>query len=103
LLRVDDGVIVRRRSGRPACTRCGEVFHLEAYPAKMDGICVTCGSALVQRPDDAPETIRRRLAVYREQTEPVLEHYRKASTPVHEIDGDRPIDDVQATLVEILS
>jgi len=103
VLGVDDDVIVRRLSGRRACTSCGAVYHLETDPPKKDGICDTCGSALVQRPDDAPETIRRRLAVYREQTEPVLEHYRKASTPVHEIDGDRPIDDVQATLVEILS
>lgn len=69
VLRVDDDVIVRRLSGRRACTSCGAVYHLETDPPKKDGICDTCGSALVQRPDDAPETIRRRLAVYREQTD----------------------------------
>ncbi|MHB1170758.1 MAG: adenylate kinase [Longimicrobiales bacterium] len=103
VLRVEDDVIVRRLSGRRACTNCGAVYHVETDPPEKDGICDRCGSSLVQRPDDAPETIRRRLAVYREQTQPVLAHYRATGTPVHEIDGDRPIDVVQADLAELLS
>lgn len=103
VLRVEDDVIVRRLSGRRACTNCGAVYHVETDPPKKDGVCDRCGSSLVQRPDDAPETIRRRLAVYREQTQPVLAHYRATGTPVHEIDGDRPIDVVQADLAELLS
>lgn len=103
VLRVEDDVIVGRLSGRRACTNCGAVYHVETDPPKQQGTCDKCGAALVQRPDDAPETIRRRLAVYREQTEPVLAHYRSTSTPIHEIDGDRPIEDVQADLVELLS
>lgn len=103
VLRVEDDVIVRRLSGRRACTNCGAVYHVETDPPKKDGVCDRCGSSLVQRPDDAPETIRRRLAVYREQTQPVLAHYRATGTPVHEVDGDRPIDVVQADLAELLS
>jgi adenylate kinase len=103
VLRADDDVIVRRLSGRRACTNCGAVYHVETDPPKQEGVCDNCGAALVLRPDDAPETIRRRLAVYREQTEPVLAHYRGTGTRVHEIDGDRPIDTVQAELVELLS
>lgn len=103
VLRVEDDVIVGRLSGRRACTNCGAVYHVETDPPKQQGTCDKCGAALVQRPDDAPETIRRRLAVYREQTEPVLAHYRSTNTPIHEIDGDRPIEDVQTDLVELLS
>lgn len=103
VLRVEDDVIVDRLSGRRACTNCGAVYHVDTDPPKKDGTCDRCGAALVQRPDDAPDTIRRRLAVYREQTEPVLAHYRATGTQVHEVDGDRQIDDVQADLVELLS
>lgn len=102
VLKVEDDEIVRRLSGRRSCPKCGAVYHIDADPPKKPGICDKCGSALVQRPDDAEDTIRRRLAVYREQTEPVLAHYRASGTPVREVDGTRAIDAVQAELVEVL-
>lgn len=102
VLKVDDEEIVRRLSGRRSCPECGAIYHVASDPPQQPGVCDECGSALVQRPDDAEDTIRRRLAVYREQTEPVLAHYRANGAPIRAVDGTRPIDAVQAELVEVL-
>ena len=103
VLRVDDEEIVRRLAGRRSCSKCGAVYHVTADPPKQQGICDRCGGELIQRPDDAEETIRRRLAVYEEQTAPLLAYYREAGTPVPEVDGMKPIDTVQAELIGALS
>ncbi|MGH7458886.1 MAG: adenylate kinase [Longimicrobiaceae bacterium] len=92
--------IVRRVSGRRSCPECGRVYNVYSDPPVADGVCDSCGGALAQRPDDREETVRRRLTVYREQTEPLIAHYRKSRVPVLEVDGDRPIEEVQE---EILS
>lgn len=103
VLRVDDEEIVRRLSGRRGCAQCGVIYHIESDPPARAGVCDRCGAALVQRPDDTEDTIRRRLAVYREQTEPVLAYYRRAGVPVREIEGTGSIEAIQAELVEVLA
>jgi len=103
VLDVDDETLVRRLSGRRTCSNCGAVYNVNTGDAPADGKCVRCGGELVQRSDDEPATIRRRLQVYREQTAPLLDYYQRGATPVYTLDGDRAIDEVQADLKKVLS
>lgn len=75
-LDVTEEELIRRLAGRRTCQACGESFHLEFHPPRVKGICDKCGGNLVQREDDQEETIRRRLQVYREQTEPLIGYYQ---------------------------
>jgi adenylate kinase len=74
-LTVDDDEVVGRLSGRRTCRSCGHVWHVEFEPPAVPGICDDCGGELFQRDDDQPETIRRRLEVYAEQTAPLVRYY----------------------------
>jgi len=74
-LQVEDDEVVRRLSGRRTCRGCGHVWHVEFDPPDVDAVCDECGGELFQRDDDLPETIRRRLEVYSEQTEPLIGFY----------------------------
>lgn len=94
-LQVPEEELVRRLSGRRVCTECGEVTHVDAGAAET---CGACGGDLVQRRDDRPETVLRRLEVYRKETEPVLRRYRGSSAPVIEIDGTGDVEAIQARL-----
>ena len=85
--------LVARMSGRRVCREQGHVFHREYKPSKKKGICDIDGSELYQRDDDKPETVRHRLKVYKEQTEPLIEYYRERDLLV-EVNGDQPIDSV---------
>lgn len=76
-IEVSDKTVVERMSGRRVCGKCGASYHLEHKKPKQDGICDTCGSTLVQRKDDHPDTVLDRLKVYHEQTEPLKEYYEK--------------------------
>lgn len=76
-IEVDDEVVLQRLAGRMGCTKCGEIYHSVTKPPKREGICDKCNSPLFVRSDDQPETIRERLRVFREQTEPVREFYRE--------------------------
>ncbi len=99
VIEVPEEEIVRRLSGRRVCQSCEKLYNKGFDPPRVEGRCDACGGDLVQRPDDRPETIRRRLAVYREETQPVIEFYeRETSVPVTEIDGDRSIDEVAAAI-----
>ena len=102
VLKVDDEELVRRLTGRLSCPNCGRIFQRYSDPPAKDGVCDTCESDLVQREDDREETVRRRLDVYREQTAPVLETFEKLGVPIHRVDGDRSVDDVNASLTAIL-
>jgi adenylate kinase len=93
LLDVADDAIVRRLSGRLFCPSCQAVYNLYSEPPAVPGIC----------DHDREETVRRRLAVYREQTAPVVAWYRARQVPVHVVAGDRDINEVQADLVRILA
>jgi len=96
-LEVDDDAIVRRMSGRVTDPQTGTVYHLEHNPPPAD-VAPRC----VQRDDDREETVRHRLIVYRENTAPLVEHYRAAGVPVHTVDGSRPIEAVQAEISSLL-
>ena len=96
LVDVPDELLVRRIAGRRSCPTCGAVYNVHLQPPKQAGICDKCGSALTQRADDTEETVQRRLQVYREQTEPLIEYYRTRGAPFHMVDGTRAVDDVFA-------
>ena len=102
VLEVADEALIRRLSGRRSCSECGAVYNVYFEPPRRDGECDACGGTLVQRPDDEPATVRRRLEVYQEQTAPLLEFYAADTVPVHRLDGDRPVDAVQADLIALL-
>ena len=76
-IEISDEVIMERMSGRSVCEHCGASYHLVAVPPKREGICDKCGGKLVQRKDDAPETVKARLEVYHKETEPLKDFYAK--------------------------
>lgn len=90
-IEVAEQVLVKRLAGRRTCPHCGASFHIADQPPQKEGICDTCGTSLVQRPDDSEETVQNRIDVYREQTEPLVAYYEKEGILVH-VDGDRPVD-----------
>ncbi|MCI8327094.1 MAG: adenylate kinase [Lachnospiraceae bacterium] len=100
-IEVADEKIVERMSGRRVCEKCGSPFHIVNIPPKKEGICDNCGGALQFRADDQPETVLKRLGVYHEQTQPLIEHYTKQGI-VKEIDGTKPVEEGFASIVEIL-
>jgi adenylate kinase len=100
-LKVDDEEVVRRLSGRRTCRQCGHVWHLEFDPPSEEGRCDHCGGELFQRDDDKPETVQRRLDVYREQTAPLADFYRDEGLLVT-IEATGPVDDVTKRAVATL-
>ena len=76
-IEIPDEEIMERMSGRRVCEHCGASYHLVAVPPKVPGVCDSCGGKLVQRKDDAPETVKSRLAVYHKETEPLKDFYAK--------------------------
>ncbi len=99
---VPDENIVRRMSGRRACLKCGATYHIEHIPPKKEGICDTCGSELVQRDDDKPETVQNRLKVYHEQTQPLIEYYDKKNI-LKNVDGTKDMQEVFTDICNILN
>lgn len=102
VLDVDRNQVVERLSGRRTCTQCKTVWHVKNNPPAKDGVCDRCGGKLVQREDDKPETIRKRLEVYETQTKPILDHYQ-GRVPMHHIDGALPVDEVTQAIERVLS
>ena len=98
---VPDSHIVKRMSGRRACLGCGATYHVVAIPPKKEGICDICGAELVLRDDDKPETVQKRLDVYHEQTQPLIEYYDKQGI-LKTVDGTMQMEDVFAGIVSIL-
>ena len=98
---VPDSHIVSRMSGRRACLNCGATYHVVAIPPKQEGICDACGKELVLRDDDKPETVQKRLDVYHEQTQPLIDYYNKQGI-LQTVDGTQPMEDVFANIVSIL-
>ena len=98
---VPDANILNRMGGRRACLGCGATYHVEFNAPKQEGICDTCGAELVLRDDDKPETVQKRLDVYHEQTQPLIDYYTKAGK-LAEVDGTKDMDDVFAAIVDLL-
>ena len=86
-IRVDEEVVMKRLSGRRHCMECGKICSVYFSPPRQEGICDTCGAKLIQRPDDYPEVIQRRLQVYLEQTKPLTDFYSKKDH-YFEVDGN---------------
>jgi adenylate kinase len=98
---VPDENIVKRMSGRRACLACGATYHIEHIPPKAEGICDKCGQELVLRDDDKPETVMKRLNVYHEQTQPLIDFYT-AKGILKTVDGTVDMMDVFSAIVGIL-
>jgi adenylate kinase len=97
LLEVDDELLVERVAGRRLCRACGAIHHMKHSPPKVEGRCDRCGGELYQRADDQPATVRERLAVYRRETQPVVELYERRGELEH-VDGSRSPEDVHRAL-----
>ena len=98
---VPDENIVNRMSGRRACLSCGATYHIVSIPPKKEGICDVCGSELVLRDDDRPETVQNRLKVYHEQTQPLIDFYEKKGV-LRSVDGTLPMEEVFTAITKIL-
>ncbi len=98
VLQADDETLVKRLSGRRSCPECGAVYNVHFNPPAAEGICDRCSHALVHRADDAPETVRNRLDVYRESTEPLIRFYEGHAAPVRYVEGDQAVEEVQSAM-----
>ena len=98
---VPDENIVNRMSGRRACVACGGTYHIEHVPPSKEGICDKCGGELILRDDDKPETVKNRLSVYHEQTQPLIEYYTNKGI-LKTVDGTVDMMDVFKAITDIL-
>ena len=88
-----DELIIKRMAGRRTCPACGAIYHIVTLPPKNEGICDRCGADLIQRKDDNEETVKNRLKIYHEVTEPLISYYKKEGI-LEEIDGAEELDKV---------
>lgn len=100
-IEVDDAMIEARMTGRRVCGKCGASYHIVANPPKTEGICNACGSALVIRDDDKPETVRRRLEIYHSETEALKGFYEKLGK-LRLVEGNQPIEDATRDILAAL-
>ena len=98
---VPDDNIVSRMSGRRACLNCGATYLVAFNPPKTENVCNTCGQSLVLRDDDKPETVKKRLDVYHQQTQPLIDYYKKAGV-LKEVDGTQNMEDVFQSIIKVL-
>ena len=98
---VPDENIINRMGGRRACLACGSTYHIVYAPTRVEGICDRCGEKLVLRDDDKPETVKNRLNVYHNQTQPLIEYYTRQGK-LAEVDGTQSMEDVFNAIVKIL-
>ena len=100
-INVPDEEIIKRIVYRRTCKSCGAVYNLIYSPPKEDNKCDKCGGELYQRDDDKEETVRERLRVYKEQTQPLIDYYKNKGV-LYEVDGTKPIDEVWKQIESIL-
>jgi len=98
---VPDQQIIERMAGRRACLDCGATYHIITMPSKVEGVCDRCGGQTVLREDDKPETVKRRLEVYHEQTKPLIDYYTKKSI-LHSVDGTIDLEEVFLQIAKVL-
>ena len=100
-IEISDEEIERRMGGRRTCVNCGATYHVEAAPPKQEGVCDKCGHPLQQRKDDAPETVRARLATYHKETEPLKDFYAQRGV-LRSIQNQPTIEATTAVIMEVL-
>ena len=100
-IEVSDEEITKRLSGRRVCGSCGASYHTVFKPSAKEGVCDKCGAKTVQRPDDHPDTVKARLAVYHEQTEPLIAYY-KAQGKLYPVAGQDKVEDTSALTIKAL-
>lgn len=100
-LQIDDSIIMERMTGRRSCPKCGAIYHVKNLKPKVEGKCDNDGEELLQRPDDKPEVVKKRLETYHEQTEPVVGYYKQHAC-VLEVDASAAADEVGTKLVVML-
>lgn len=100
-IEIPDENIINRMSGRRACVGCGATYHIKYNPPKVEDTCDVCGEALVLRDDDKAETVKKRLEVYHEQTQPLIEYYTNAGI-LKMVDGTKNMDEVFSDILELL-
>ena len=100
-IEVPDEDVVNRMSGRRTCKACGNSYHIQNKPSKVEGVCDSCGGELTIRKDDAPETVLDRLNVYHEQTEPLKDYYEKCGK-LRIVEGTKPITEITAEILKVL-
>lgn len=98
---VSPAAIIERLSGRMICPRCKIIYHIKNIPPRIPGKCDKCGSKLYQREDEKPEIIKKRLVVYKRQTQPLIDFYKKRKLLIN-INGDRKVDVVVKELIDII-
>lgn len=98
---VPDEAIITRMSGRRACLSCGATYHIVYNQTKSEGICDACGEKLALRDDDKPETVKKRLSVYHEQTKPLIDYYQKAGI-IKTVDGTQDLNKVFEDIIAVL-
>ena len=98
---VPDDNIINRMGGRRACVGCGATYHVVFNAPKLEDTCDSCGEKLILRDDDKPETVKKRLDVYHEQTQPLIDYYKKAGA-LREVDGTVDMEDVFQAIVKVL-
>ena len=101
-INVVENVLIERLTGRWTCRAQGHVFHEKHNPPRTPGVCDVDGSELYQRDDDKAETVKRRIRVYLEQTQPLIDYYRQRGTLL-EVEGSQPIEKVTADLLAVLA
>jgi adenylate kinase len=97
-IRVRETTLLARLGGRWTCTQCGAIYHQLFNPPKVERVCDACGGTLYQRPDDTSETHERRIDVYMEPTQPMVEYYRVPGALV-EVDGESDVDTAYSALL----
>lgn len=100
-IEVPDENIVNRMGGRRACVACGATYHIRFAAPKVEGICDRCGGKLTLRDDDKPETVKKRLSVYHEQTQPLIDFYKQEGCLVT-VDGTRDVEEVLQSILKLL-
>ena len=100
-IEVPDENIVTRMSGRRACLSCGATFHTVFAPSKAEGVCDRCGGELTIRDDDRPETVNKRLGVYHQQTQPLIDFYQDKGC-LAQVDGTKDVEEVFQDICELL-
>ena len=100
-IEIEDAVIEQRMTGRRVCGKCCASYHIVANPPKAEGICDSCGSELMIRKDDAPETVRNRLTVFHKETEPLKDFYQKLGK-LKLVNGNQPIENATRDILAAL-